>query len=533
MNHIYRLVWNKKRNMLVAVAETASAHGKDASGETTAGAAGAGGGAVVLGARTLMAAALCALFPLAAVAQEIVHQIPASTQESLYDGDGSNAAAANWKLRNDGVLDIGGTDAGTQLLTLSGSGTVLLGDRLLTLTSARGDNEGFYLGTLQGSGGLAIDGGYEILGGANTYLGSTTVASGATLALSGSGSIALSSGLSNDGVFDVAAVNDGARVRSLAGSGTVLLGGQDLRLTQAAGTYAGTIDGAGGLHVAAGTEVLSGANTYYGATTIAQDGALVLSGSGSIAYSSGVANNGTFDIAGTDSGAEVRSLSGSGTVLLGGQALTLSGAYQEFTGVVDGAGVLAVNGGNQALGGSNTYTGATVIGEYGTLSLSGSGSIALSAGVDNQGVLDTTAATAATHLQSLSGSGTVVLGNQDLVLTQAGSAFDGTFAGKIEGDGGLHVAGGTEVLSGENTYYGATTIAQDGALVLSGSGSIAHSSGVATNGVFDIAGTDSGAEVRSLSGSGTVLLGGQTLTLSNAQDVFAGAIHGSGGLAVS
>ncbi|WP_229412799.1 hypothetical protein, partial [Massilia sp. Root335] len=55
-----------------------------------------------------------------------------------------------------------------------------------------------------------------------------------------------------------------------------------------------------------------------------------------------------------------------------------------------------------------------------------------------------------------------------------------------------------------------------GTLALAGSGGIALSSGVNDNGIFDISATDNGAQIQTLSGSGTVLLGGQTLTLTNA-----------------
>ncbi|WP_373994861.1 hypothetical protein, partial [Massilia sp. Root133] len=100
----------------------------------------------------------------------------------------------------------------------------------------------------------------------------------------------------------------------------------------------------------------------------------------------------------------------------------------------------------------------------------------------------------------------MLLGGQTLTLTNAGD----TFAGSIYGSGGLTIAGGSETLTGTNTYTGATSIDQGGALALSGSGGIALSSGVANNGVFDIAATNNGAQVSSLSGSGAVLLGGQT-----------------------
>ncbi|MFJ1470636.1 ESPR-type extended signal peptide-containing protein, partial [Massilia orientalis] len=526
MNHIYRLVWNKKRRMLMAVAEIGCANGKDTAGTTRGQDAVPDGGCAYSGARTLLATALLALFPLVSFAQQgMSDYIPAGTSVSVSDGDGSNALLTGTNLTNDGTLDITATNAGSHLVSLSGSGTVLMDARTLTLTAA----DGFYLGTLQGSGSLVVAGGYETLGGVNVHGGATQIDQYAGLSLSGSGSIALSSGLLNNGMFNIGATDNGAQVNSLSGSGTVWLGGQTLTLTNAGDTFAGTIAGFGGVNVAGGTQVLSGTNTYFGTTSIDQGGALALSGSGSIALSSGVANNGVFDIAATDNGAQVRSLSGSGTVWLGGQTLTLTNAGDSFAGVIDGFGGVNVAGGTQVLSGTNTYFGTTSIDQGGALALSGSGSIALSSGVANNGVFDIAATDNGAQVNSLSGSGTVWLGGQTLTLTNAGE----TFAGVIDGVGGVNVAGGTQVLSGANTYIGATSIDQGGGLALSGSGSVALSSGVANNGVFDITATDNGADVRTLSGSGAVLLGGQTLTLTDAQDVFAGGIHGSGGLTIA
>ncbi|MFS2219076.1 beta strand repeat-containing protein, partial [Telluria sp. Tellsp104] len=434
---------------------------------------------------------------------------------------GSGSIALSSGVANNGVFDIAATDNGAQVRTLSGSGAVLLGGQTLTLTDA----QDVFAGSIYGSGGLTIAGGTQVLSGTNTYNGSTSIDQGGGLALSGSGSIALSSGVANNGVFDIAATTNGAEVRSLSGSGAVLLGGQTLTLTDAGDTFAGSIHGSGGLTIAGGIETLSGTNTYTGVTSIDQGG-LALSGSGSIALSSGVANNGVFDIAATNNGAEVRSLSGSGAVLLGGQTLTLTDAADTFAGSIHGSGGLTIAGGTETLTGTNTYTGATSIDQGGALALSGSGSVALSSGVANNGVLDITATNNGAEVRTLSGSGAVLLGGQTLTLTNAGD----TFAGSIYGSGGLTIAGGTETLSGTNTYTGATSIDQGGGLALAGSGSIALSSGVANNGVFDITATNNGAEVRSLSGSGAVLLGGQTLTLTDAGDTFAGSIHGSGGL---
>ena len=82
MNHIYRLVWNKKRHMLMAVAEVASTNRKETGDDASAGSALAVSGGSVPGAMTLVAAAVMALFPMAASAQlNDTHYIPFNTAE--------------------------------------------------------------------------------------------------------------------------------------------------------------------------------------------------------------------------------------------------------------------------------------------------------------------------------------------------------------------------------------------------------------------------------------------------------------------
>jgi fibronectin-binding autotransporter adhesin len=500
---------------------------------------------------------------------------------------GAGSIAASSGVTANGVLDVMASYGGAQIQSLSGSGGVLLGAQTLTLTNAADT----FAGTVSGFGGLAVNGGGETLSGTNTYTGATTIGAAGTLALAGVGSIAASGGVVDNGVLDIAATNNGAQIQTLSGSGSVLLGGQTLTLTNAGTTlnqveggyynpiglpgfylpipgqqvvtgadFAGTISGSGGLTVAGGAEQLSGTNTYTGATSINQGATLGLAGSGSIALSSGVADNGVFDIAATSNGAQIQSLSGSGSVLLGGQTLALTNANDVFEGTISGFGGLAVNGGSETLANVQNYSGTTTIGTAGTLALAGSGSIASSNGVTADGVLDIAATSNGAQIQSLSGSGSVLLGGQTLTLNNAGMTFNqveggyynpiglpgfylpipvqqvvtgADFAGTISGSGGLTVASGAEQLSGTNTYTGATSINQGATLGLTGSGSIALSSGVTDNGVFDISATDNGAQIKSLSGVGSVALGGQTLTLTNANDVFVGTINGSGGLALS
>ena len=408
------------------------------------------------------------------------------------------------------LTDITGSVSGAGELIKSGTGTLTL------------------CGAVSNTGGTAVNAGTLTICGADTGTGSTAIASGATLAVSGAGSIATASSIANNGTLDISGVNAGASLQTLSGTGTVALGAQNLMLTHASDTFAGVIGGTGGLEVSGGSETLSGLNTYGGASSIDSGASLILSGAGSIAASAGIADNGTLDISGAGAGSSVQSLSGSGAVALGGQTLTLTNAGSTFAGDIAGTGGLAITGGTETLAGSNAYSGATSIGTGATLALTGAGSIASSSGVADNGTFDISATDAGASMATLSGAGAVTLGAQTLSLTHASS----TFAGSIAGSGGLTVSAGAESLSGSNTYNGGTAIATGATLVLSGAGSIAHSS-VADDGTFDISASTAGASVQSLSGSGAVALGAQSLTLSNANDTFTGAIGGTGGLAVT
>ncbi|MCK9187863.1 MAG: autotransporter-associated beta strand repeat-containing protein, partial [Acidithiobacillus sp.] len=132
-------------------------------------------------------------------------------------------------------------------------------------------NSDTFSGAFSGSGGMTFFGpGSTILSGANSYSGGTTVDSlsllilsgnntgtgatnidGGTLALTGTGSIADSSGVTNNGSFDISGVTTGgASITTLSGSGTTTLGSNNLTLNNASGTDSGTITGSGGLILA-------------------------------------------------------------------------------------------------------------------------------------------------------------------------------------------------------------------------------------------------------------------------------------------
>ena len=215
-------------------------------------------------------------------------------------GTGSIAASNEVFLSNTGAtFDISGTTAGASIVTLNGiSGSnVNLGAQTLTITN--GDVTKTYYGSIGGSGGLTVTGGFALLGGTNTYTGVTTIATGGDLALNGTASIASSSKVINNGALDLSVMSVGSSIKSLAGTNSnanLFLGNQTLTLTAANDTYAGMISGNGGITLAGGTETFTGSFGYSGATTI-NGGTLVVNNS--LASSSGTTVNAGGTLMGT------------------------------------------------------------------------------------------------------------------------------------------------------------------------------------------------------------------------------------------
>ncbi len=415
---------------------------------------------------------------------------------------GSIATSSGVSLATGATFDISQlSGAGTTIQTLNNTiagqtGTVALGSRLLTIS-----NGGAFGGVIQDAGlgagtggGLLLNGGTLTLTGTNTYTGATTVSTGAVL------NIQNSSALGGTG----------------AGAGTSVFNGAELQLqggiavgAEALGLFGTGVSGGGALRN------ISGANSWGGAITLNGD-SRINSDAGSLTLTGGVS---------------------------GAFALTLGGAGD---GVVSATGISTVasltkdGAGTWTLSAINTYTGATTI-SAGVLALSGIGAIANSSGVSlaTGTTFDISQTASGAVIQALNNTaagqtGTVALGSQTLTVSGGG-----TFAGVIQDagigagtGGGLTISGGTLTLTGTNTYTGATTI-NAGTLALSGTGSIAQSSGVAVAGTFDISATTAGASIKTLSGAGTVTLGGQTLTITNGSTTFSGAIGGGGGLTVS
>lgn len=178
------------------------------------------------------------------------------------------------------------------ITSLSGAGAVALGTATLTLANAADT----FSGAMSGGGALTVAGGTETLAGANTYGGGTFVRAAATLqagavnTLPAGGSVTLESGAT----LNMAGFNQS--IGALFGAGNVALGSGLLTLTNASGTYAGSLSGSGGFTLAGGTETLTGNSTYTGTTTVGAGTLLAVNGSitgGALVVQSGGTLRGT------------------------------------------------------------------------------------------------------------------------------------------------------------------------------------------------------------------------------------------------
>ncbi|MGV3650246.1 MAG: autotransporter-associated beta strand repeat-containing protein, partial [Devosia sp.] len=466
--------------------------------------------------------------------------------------EGTGSMANSSEVAIAGALDISGATNGASLITLSGDGDVVLGDKTLTLTNASTT----FSGDIQGEGNLALTGGTQTLSGVNTYTGTTSVSDGASLVLTLAGDIAASAGLALDGNFNISGVTaGGSEIGYLTGgaTGTVTLGDKTLTIADAVDTFAGVISGAGALVIAGGSQTLTGNNTYTGKTTIETGATLALEGYGAIATSSEVVANGTFDISGINGGsASIITLSGGGSVVLdtidtedatdaAKTLLITEAADTTFSGVISGDGglyILTSSAGYQGLSGVNTYLGNTIIFNGSTLKLLEDGSISESAGVSANGTFDISGVVNdddiawIRELKGANTAGSVILGGNTLGITHANGDV---FVGSISGNGGVTLTGtSAQTFTGDNSYTGVTDIGEDASLQLAEGGDIAESLRLQLAGAFDISELTAGeANITDLAGDGTIALGDRRLNVTGASSTFSGTVNGTGGFAVT
>ncbi|WP_246681601.1 autotransporter-associated beta strand repeat-containing protein [Mesorhizobium sp. B2-4-3] len=299
-------------------------------------------------------------------------------------------------------------------------------------------------------------------------------------------------------------------------------------------TMSGVGTGTGGLNKGgAGVLVLSGTNNYTGGSTVS---AGILRAGSAGAFGTGamtVATGATLDLAGNNN--TVGGLGGGGSVLLGAATLTTNG-NGSFSGMIGGSGGVAVAGGSQTFSGcTNSYTGATTI--TGTLNVSclrnggqpsdiGASSSA-STNLQIDGILNYTGASVTTDRGFTLTSGRITVENAATTLEFSGVAT-GT---QLEKSGP-----GTLVLSGANTYNGATFV--NGGTLRAGSTSAFGLSGLrmdTTGATLDLNGFSNTVGYISQGNlgitGGNITLGSATLTISGIGNAnYNGAISGSGGL---
>ena len=291
---------------------------------------------------------------------------------------------------------------------------------------------------VSGTGNLMVYGlGQLTLAGANTYSGTTTIGNATTLSLGPGGAIADSSGVVDNGAFDISATSHGASVAGLTGTGTVYLGNQTLTLTSASGTFSGNISGRGGLVLTGGTETLAGTSTYAGNTSITA-GTLALAGASSIASSSSLIDDGMFDISGASGNETIAALTGSGAgaVALGANNLIISNGSGTFAGTIAGTGGLQLAGGTTTLAGTSTYAGNTSI-TGGTLLVSNDSALGAAGGnllLSSGGTLGAMSPFGTARLIDVANTGGSLAG-------PAGTSLDPTTANALTLTGTLNLAG--------------------------------------------------------------------------------------------
>jgi len=404
---------------------------------------------------------------------------------------------------NAGTLQIGNGGTAGSLPSggaISGStGATLAFNRSNTLT------QGVDFPTISGGLGVLQSGsGATVLSGNNSYSGLTTVSAG-TLTLSGSnsggGGVTLAGGqlninnnyalgamsgtltivsgtLDNTSSGDVTVANNNPQVWAgdftyagsahnlNLGSGLVTMGtSRTVTVNANTLTEGGGLSGAalGLTKAGAGTLMLTGSNSYTGATTV-NGGTLQIGDgtNGSIVASSPVTI--------ATGGALTLNLGASGTFsnpilnYIGGALNVIGSGTTTIGSQINGPGVFNQNGsGLTILSGSayNTSYGATNI-NAGILELSGTytGYASTINIVNDNGLAF---GVVAASIGGLSGSGALALvasSGSGVALTVGNNNFNSTYSGSISGSNGSLIKSGsaTQTLLGSNSYGGATTI---------------------------------------------------------------------------
>jgi fibronectin-binding autotransporter adhesin len=297
--------------------------------------------------------------------------------------------------------------------------------------------------------------------------------------------------------------------RVLIGSATLTVGGNDKSTT-----FSGVISGTGGLvKIGAGTQILTGANTYEGGTTF-NGGYIGVSsltplGPGSLTFNGGgLKFYGSFD-------PTARSL----TIDSGGAAFDTNSYTINFYNPLSGAGgVTKAGNGTLYFQAANTYAGDTAI-TGGTLKTVAANALPGGAGYGNVSVASGATLDLAGVSQSINGlSGLGTVNNSlsgSVTLTVGGNNATSTFDGKLQNSAGVlginKIGSGALTLTGVNTYSGTTTIAE-GTLKIGSPVTVTHRWSF-NNSLVDSVGGSNAAIIE---------VGANNVTLSSTQATLAG-----------
>ncbi|MBR0692741.1 autotransporter outer membrane beta-barrel domain-containing protein [Bradyrhizobium lablabi] len=292
----------------------------------------------------------------------------------------------------------------------------------------------------------------------------------------------------------------------------------------------GTAPAGGAVSIASGSTVILGVSGPATGTT----GTINVRASAgattnlTIQNGSTLTSTGTMAIGDTAAGTAIVTVTGAGSQWIANGTLTVG---------TSGTGILNIENGTTVVA-TRTVVGTTI--NTGTLNISG-GTLetpSISIGTKGQANYDNAIVRATADNAAFFG-GTLNQNN----IAAGGLTFDtnGHNIGSLglSGVGGLTKTGaGTLTFRAGSTYTGETVI-QQGTLALAGAAgssadALANSRRVVTNATFDISQiTGAGAHIQSLAGNGTVALGAKDLIITNANDMFAGAINGTGGLTIT
>ena len=420
-----------------------------------------------------------------------------------------------------GSLTIG---TGTNNGTLRSDGTALVfrdfSGAGITVNSVIGDGTGATTVTKYDSDTLTFTGTNTYSGGtivnAGTLTASLGTAAGAKSAF-GTGPITANSGTtlrffagSTPNVMSHAnAINlNGATLRSEDAfqtfTGNIALTGADtvdVVYNNKPATFAGVVSGAGTLtKTDAGTLILSGNNTYTGATTVSA-GTLQAGNAnafGTTAAGTTVSSGAVVDLNGQAIGVEAFTINGtgissggalintstalpaslSGTVTLGADSSVGGAGNLALSGVISGGfAVTKIGAGTLTLSGANTYTGATTVsaGMLVAANATTFGTTAAGTTVSSGAAVDLNGQTIGAEAFTISGTGINSAGALMNSNTGTAASLSGAVAmaaaSSIGGAGNLTLSGalsgafaltkvgtGTITLSGANTFTGVTTV---------------------------------------------------------------------------